>query len=680
MAIRLRTRITLTFEFVTTLTIVLMSVILAVFALGRITLFYYQQGQMLNLIGQANIEYALALPYQAAKWTGQQAVLTGLALSELVEVAEKRAGMSPEEINAMLDQIVAHGAKLSEPPLLESIIVRGPDGKLKFHGGDDSNYDQLPDSYRNAVPGMTKPGGDALVTPLHANGVSGAGRYAVAVPGMEHPGVVEMTSTDALAEALNLTFDVEDVMTRFLLNAEVDRIAIVNMNGEVEAAAGESFHPDQPIADDEVVKFCVTFLEEHQRRAAFQERRVSEAQASLAPAGRASSIRAPSDEVNFVNFLDVQNEKGEFALGVATLVDSAPGGPPRALFIQHRTASMVDMIQGGLRNLVFMGLAMIVLTGLAGIWLSRRLARPLVRLAEAAQSIAAGNFSYRVPVIGDREVRIVARAFNQMVDSIQRHTIELQRETQLRERLESDYRIGAEIQRSLLPVGAPAVQGVEVAGWSEAAREVGGDFYDFLQVDHHRLGLALGDASGKGLPAAIIVTECSSVIRALTEERYSLGDLLAKTNKALVPRLSDAGNFVTLFLAEINVRRDKIFYTSAGHNPPLLAPGDGSAVRWLSCHDGVPLGISFDCTYSNYEEPIMVGDTLVIYSDGITDARNAQGEFYGAGRLEEIVGRNRAMPVPDLLQAIIDDVRRFLGEREAADDMSLVVVRRTAAD
>jgi serine phosphatase RsbU (regulator of sigma subunit) len=677
MAIRLRTRITLTFEFVTTLTIVLMSVILAVFALGRITLFYYQQGQMLNLIGQANIEYALALPQQAATWTGQQAVLTGLAIGELVEVAEKRAGMPREEINAMLDRIVREGAKLNDPPLLEGVRVRGPNGDPVYSGGEHSADALLPESYQEALPGLLQLGAKPLVAPLHANGASGSGRYAVAVPGISAPRVIELSSTDALAEALNLTFDVEDVMTRFLLNAEIDRIAIVNMKGEVEASAGESFHPDQPIADDEVVKFCVTFLEEHQRRAAFQDRRVAEEEAGNAGANPAPSMRAPSDEVNFVNFLDVENEEGEFALGVATLVDSAPGGPPRALFIQHKTAGMVDVIQGGLRNLVFMGLVMILLTGIAGIWLSRRLARPLVRLAEAAQSIAAGNFSYRVPVSGDREVRIVAKAFNQMVDSIQRHTLDLQRETQLRERLESDYRIGAEIQRSLLPVGAPEVRGVQVAGWSEAAREVGGDFYDFRQIDDHRLGLALGDASGKGLPAALLVTECSSVIRALAEERYSLGELLAKTNNALVPRLSEAGNFVTLFLAEVNSRRGKIFYTSAGHNPPLLAPADGSPTRWLACHDGVPLGISPGCQYSNYEEPLAPGDTIVVYSDGITDARNKAGEFYGKERLEAILATSRAQPVPELLQTIINDVRKFLGDRDAADDMSLLVVRRT---
>lgn len=675
MAIRLRTRITLTFEFVTTLTIVLMSVILAVFALGRITLFYYQQGQMLNLIGQANIEYALGLPYQAAQWTGQQAVLTGLAIGELVEVAEKRAGMSPDEINAMLDRIVREGARLNEPPLLEGIRVSSGAGAPAYEGGERSGVAALPDSYTTALPGLLKPGAKPVITPLHAEGASGSGRYAVAVPGMDSPRVIEMISTDDLAEALNLTFDVEDVMTRFLLNAEIDRIAIVNMDGVVEASAGEAFHPDQPIADDEVVKFCVTFLEEHQRRSAFQERQAASTAAN--GPGATSSVRAPSSNVDFVNFLDVENEDGELALGVATLVDSAPDGPPRALFIQHRTAGMVDVIQGGLRNLVLMGLVMILLTGIAGVLLSRRLARPLVRLAEAAQSIAAGNFSYRVPVSGDREVRIVAKAFNQMVDSIQRHTLELQRETQLRERLESDYRIGAEIQRSLLPVGAPEVKGVDVVGWSEAAREVGGDFYDFRQLDVHRLGLALGDASGKGLPAALLVTECSSVMRALAEERYSLGELLTKTNNALVPRLSEAGNFVTLFLAEVNARRDKLFYTSAGHNPPLLAPKGTGEVRWLSCHDGVPLGIVAGGSYSNYEETLEVGDTVVVYSDGITDARNSKGDFYGKERLAEVLGKNRALPAAELLETIVSDVRKFLGDREAADDMSLLVVRRT---
>lgn len=661
MAMRLRTRITLTFEFITTLTIVVMSVILAVSAVGRISFFYYKQGQMLNLIGQSNIEYALALPDRAVGWAGRQAVVTGLALGELVHLAETRAGMPRAEIQSMLERIVREGDRLTATTPVEGLRVGGHEDPLRYEAGRLPSVEDYPDSYREAI-GQSEPDAAPVVEVIQGESASSPARYAVAVPGFEHRPPIEIVSSEALGEALRESFDVEDVMARFLLNAEVDRIAVVNMNGEVEAAAGESLHPGQPIADKEVVDFCVAFLKEHEERRDF----IAKAEGS-----------APRSDVPFVDFMDVESADGTLALGVATLLDSRAGGPPRSLFIQHRTTGMVEMIQDGLRGLVAVSLVMVVLAGVAGLLLSRRLARPLVRLAEAAQTISAGNFSYRVPVQGEKEVRILAKSFNQMVDSIQRHSIELTRETQLRERLESDYRIGAEIQRSLLPDAPPQVDGVEISGWSEPAREVGGDFYDFLKLGNHRLGLTLGDASGKGLPAAILVTECSSVLRALSEERYTLGDLLTKTNNALVPRLSDSGHFVTLFAAEINARKDKLYYTVAGHNPPLLVPADGTASVWLECANGVPLGIEHGWTYVNQETHMAAGDTLVVYSDGITEARNASGEFYGRKRLVSIASKHHAYSPPRLMELILSDVRKFLGDAQPTDDMSLLVVRRT---
>jgi serine phosphatase RsbU (regulator of sigma subunit) len=659
MAIRLRTRITLTFEFITTLTIVLMAAIVAFFFVGRITYFYYRQGQMLNLIGQSNIEHALVLPERVSQWTGEQAVLTGLAVGEMVRLAQQQ-GMPDDDIAALLQRLVEQGAEHTDPPILEGIRVRQGPGARVLEAGEKLPEEALPEGHPENMERLHGGGAAPTITSLPSDNGEPTPRYLAVVPAPEPPVVVELASSHEFGEALRRTFDIEDVMTRYLLNAEVDRIAIVNMEGKVEASAGESFYPDQPIADKEVVDFCVAFLTRHRD--------------SVAAGGQ--GIATPADPTSFVDFLDVENEKGEIGLGVATLLDPRPGGPPRALFIQHRTAGMVETILGALRNVVVVGLGMMILSGIAGVMLSRRLAQPLTRLADAAQTIAAGNVSYRVPVQGDKEIRVLARAFNQMVDSIQRRTIELQRETQIRERLESDLRIGADIQKALLPDAPPRMEGIEVIGWSEAAREVGGDFYDFLQLDKHRLGLALGDASGKGLPAALLVTECSSIIRALAGEKYPLAELLTKTNNALVPKLSDSGHFITLFLAEVNARRNRLYFTLAGHNPPLLVPASGEP-RWLVCNDGLPLGIIRGRAYTNHEVNLEEGDTLIVYSDGITDARNTAGEFFGTKHLEEVVLKNCTLPLPALLDAINAAVREFLGEAQAADDMSLLLVRRT---
>jgi serine phosphatase RsbU (regulator of sigma subunit) len=645
MAFRLRTRITLTIEFVTALTIVLMAGSYLVFNFVQITEFYYERGKTLNLLAQSNIEYGMELPGRASRLAGQQAVFTGLLAGKLLTLAEKELYRSPQETSALLRSVLEEGAALRGGDSSETIRVFEADGtpvvSASLPEGGESDA-EVGARLAGLMQGKREPVLDMRPDPEYP----GSYIYSVCVPLDTTGRFIEMSAGSLLVSAIEDEFSVEDVMTRFLARANVERIAVVNERGEVEALAGESLVPGLSISDDELVAYCVEFLRQ------------------------LKSSKSP----NFVGVHTVQKEDGA-ALGVVTTLEKSPDGVPRALFIQHETATIAQVIRSAITSVVTVGLVVLLLAALAGMFLGGRLARPLAHLAEGVEVIAKGNFSYRVAEQGYREVRTLARAFNQMVDSIQRSTIELRREAQFRERLESDLRIGAEIQRTLLPERPPEIAGLDQAGWSASARQVGGDFYDLIAIDHGGLALSLGDASGKGIPAALIITECSSTIRALIGERYALGRLMAKVNRALARRLSDSGHFVTLFMAEVIPGDNVMAWTTAGHNPPLFLPASGEP-RWLRGEGGLPLGVAEDSEFSDHRMPFHQGDVMVVFSDGITEARNAAGEFYTKERLMALATQQRQVSAEAMASAVRDDVTAFLGGREADDDMTLLVVRR----
>jgi HAMP domain-containing protein len=243
-------------------------------------------------------------------------------------------------------------------------------------------------------------------------------------------------------------------------------------------------------------------------------------------------------------------------LCVATLLTDPAGGPDRALFMEHRTEEILDLLRSRVFFISVTGLALVVVSILLSIWLGRRLSRPLRVLAHAAGQFGQGDLQHRIEIKADREFEELACSLNGMADSLQRHVRQLKKETQLRERLESEMRIAAELQQSLLPESPPMIPEVEVAGWSIPAREVGGDFYDYFDWDGKRLGIAIGDATDKGLPAAMLTSECSSVLRAVAVDTDSPAEMLCRTNNIMCQRVGESGRFVTMFVMVIDLSRD----------------------------------------------------------------------------------------------------------------------------
>jgi sigma-B regulation protein RsbU (phosphoserine phosphatase) len=243
-----------------------------------------------------------------------------------------------------------------------------------------------------------------------------------------------------------------------------------------------------------------------------------------------------------------------------------------------------------------------------------------------------------------------------------------------KERLEREMTLAAEIQKRLLPKGAPRVPGYEILGWNRPARQVGGDYYDFLALAEDRLGVIVGDVSGKGIPAALLVSTLHSAARLLLD-RIEVGpELLAKLN-AHIHLSSTSNKFITLLLAQLEPASGRLRYVNAGHNPGLLLHAD-DAMEMLES-GGLPLGMMAKAAYREGCLELGRGDLLCLYSDGITEQSAPSDEEFSMDRLSDVLRAHRSRPLQEILHAIDAAVGEFAQGRPQGDDQTVVLVRRT---
>jgi sigma-B regulation protein RsbU (phosphoserine phosphatase) len=242
-----------------------------------------------------------------------------------------------------------------------------------------------------------------------------------------------------------------------------------------------------------------------------------------------------------------------------------------------------------------------------------------------------------------------------------------------KERLEREMHLAAEIQRQILPKGAPQVSGYQLAGWNRPARQVGGDYYDLFHLPGSRLGLVVGDVSGKGIPAALMVSTLHSALRLLLDQSEFGPALLERLNRHIVES-SMPNKFITMLLAELNPETGVLHYLNAGHNPGVLLRRDGR-VEELG-PGGLPLGLLPSARYQSRAVTLEPGDLLCLYSDGITEAESPADEEFGMGRLIDLLRQDPGGPLQELLEEIPAAVGRFSQGRPQGDDQTLVLVRR----
>jgi hypothetical protein len=247
-----------------------------------------------------------------------------------------------------------------------------------------------------------------------------------------------------------------------------------------------------------------------------------------------------------------------------------------------------------------------------------------------------------------------------------------------RERLKKELEIAAKVQLSLLPKEEPKIPGYEISAISIPAIEAGGDYFDFVKLSGSKLGIAIGDVSGKGVGAAIYMTLTKGILQAHAEEDVSPKNVLGKVNRLLYKTI-EKNSFVSMFYAILDTGNHHIVYSRAGHNPGILCSERGGKTKLLFAK-GMALGLEEGSVFSStlLEEEIVLsnGDIFVLYTDGFTEAMNERHELYGEERLIKLIENNRNISSKDLLNLILKEVKKFVDNYPQHDDMTLVILKR----
>ena len=301
--------------------------------------------------------------------------------------------------------------------------------------------------------------------------------------------------------------------------------------------------------------------------------------------------------------------------------------------------------------------------------------RPIQVLSDNVRAIGEGSMVAEVGVSGNEEIDEIARAFNEITAKFRAAQGNLVEQ----ERLQKEMQVAQEIQQSLLPRHVPEIEGYEIGALYRAAKEVGGDYYDFLQVDERTVGVVVADVSGKGVPGSLVMTMIRTALRMEARGNRSASDVMARMNTFVTEDMKK-GMFVTMFYVVLDSVNRIVTYASAGHNPMILYRGESDATYFLK-PKGIPVGIDapdadlFRRTISVERLTLMRGDMLVIYTDGITEAMNPGRDQFGEPRLLGAIKKYGHLSAQEFTEALDREIHEFTSGALQNDDITLVAIK-----
>src|SRR3954463_4174505 len=339
--------------------------------------------------------------------------------------------------------------------------------------------------------------------------------------------------------------------------------------------------------------------------------------------------------------------------------------------------------QGLLLVLFVIGALFLIIEAMAlvaGFALAKSLTGSVHALFAGTERVRQGDFTHKIAVRSEDQLGELALSFNSMTASIE----DLLRQAAEKKRLEEELRIAHEIQMSLLPQGPLLMEGLSVTALCVPAREVGGDYYDFLPLGDGRVGVLIADVSGKGTSAALYMAELKGLVLSLSEIHASPRDLLIAANRIIAHHL-DARSFITMTYAVIDLRARTMTYARAGHTPLIYvpgvcAPGTERQVRIL-VPDGMVVGLKLD-NGEMFERhlveetiPLQAGDLYLLFTDGISEAMNAHDDLFGEARLGQLVEGPPHLPSEELRERMLREIAAFVGDAPQHDDMTMILVK-----
>ena len=336
--------------------------------------------------------------------------------------------------------------------------------------------------------------------------------------------------------------------------------------------------------------------------------------------------------------------------------------------IARPVSSSLREIRGlAVRNLGY-GLGMVALALVGILPLSNRITRNLATLAQGAHDLAQGDLNVRVPVQSRDEIGKLAESFNRMAQDLQenqKHLVE-------RERMRKELEMSRRIQEELLPKHPLRTGAVEIKGVSLPAREVGGDFFNYFLLADGEVAILVGDVSGKGVAAALLMANFQATLQARLPLAGDLSRLAVQLDRELAASTPQEV-YLTLFMAILNPREKQLRYVNAGHNPQFALQQGGKIRRLEST--GRPLGLLPGGDFAESRVGISAGDALFLYTDGLVEATDATGREFGQERLENLLVETVAGSPGDILSRVESEIRKYRGPVEAADDATMLVLK-----
>ncbi|MHC4886085.1 MAG: SpoIIE family protein phosphatase, partial [Planctomycetota bacterium] len=349
------------------------------------------------------------------------------------------------------------------------------------------------------------------------------------------------------------------------------------------------------------------------------------------------------------------------------------GGNLGTAYLTLSAAKIEDELGKMNRLMALVGCGAVLIAAGLCIYLARMVTNPVHILINDMNIVAQGDLNHKTHAHSSDEIGAIAEQFNDMTQQLLQAR-DAEKEAQ---RIEDELEMARDIQMTLLPKKIPQIKGLDIEACYFPAKEVGGDYYDFLGIDKEHLGIVVADVSGKGIPGSMVMGTTRTILRFTAAGNPSAADTLARTNRVVAADIR-RGMFVTAFYLVLNVRTGEMLAASAGHNPMVVfraATNDVELVNPNGIALGFDKGVLFDKTIKQQSVKLFRGDRVVLYTDGVVESMDPQSEEYTDERLYEFAKQHKDLSSKEFINALLADVRSHQDTAEQHDDITIVSFR-----
>ncbi len=304
------------------------------------------------------------------------------------------------------------------------------------------------------------------------------------------------------------------------------------------------------------------------------------------------------------------------------------------------------------------------------------LTSPLRDFAKSARLIASGNFNVQLPIIKtEDEMKELHSSFSYMQKELDEYMLTLKETTAAKEKIESELRIAKEIQMSMIPnifPPFPDLPQIDVFAILKSAKEVGGDLYDFFAIGKNKFCFAIGDVSGKGVPASLFMAVTCTLMRSISQKEESPAEIVTTLNRS-ISKNNDLNMFVTLFLGVLDLTTGELRYTNAGHNPPVIIKG-GNRAEMFERAKNIPVALFEEHKYEEFSLILKKGEKIFLYTDGVSEAENSKNELFGEAAIIEVIEANLHKTPKELIRLVEKKVSLHVDDYIQSDDITMMTI------